>query len=78
MNNKLNGKTFVITGSLNKFRNRDEVKQRIEDCGGIVAGSISKKTNFLVCNEASTSSKYKKAQELGVSIITEDDLLDML
>ena len=78
VNNKLNGKTFVITGSLNKLSNRDEAKQRIEDCGGIVAGSISKKTNFLVCNEVSTSSKYKKAQELGVPIITEDDLLEML
>ena len=78
VNNKLNGKTFVITGSLNKFSNRGEAKQRIENCGGIVASSISKKTNFLVCNEASTSSKYKKAQELGIPIITEDDLLEML
>lgn len=78
VNNKLNGKIFVITGSLHKLSNRDEAKQRIEDCGGIVAGSISKKTNFLVCNEVSTSSKYKKAQELGVPIITEDDLLEML
>lgn len=75
----LAGLTFVITGSVNKFANRDEVKAKIEALGGKVAGSVSKNTNFLVNNDVnSTSSKNKKAKELGVSIITEDELIKMM
>ena len=75
----LQGKTFVITGSLEHFENRDAAKARIQDLGGKVAGSVSKKTDYLVNNDiASTSSKNKKAKELGIPIITEQDLLDLL
>lgn len=77
-NTSLNCKTFVITGSLHKFENRDKVKKAIEDCGGKVTGSVSKNTSFLVCNEDAGSSKSKKAHELGVSIITEEELITML
>lgn len=77
-NTSLNGKTFVITGSLHKFENRDKVKKAIEDCGGKVTGSVSKNTSFLVCNEDAGSSKSKKAHELGVPVITEEDLIIML
>ena len=77
-NTSLNGKTFVITGSLHKFENRDKAKKAIEDCGGKVAGSVSKNTSFLVCNEDAGSSKSKKAKELGVSVITEEELITML
>lgn len=77
-NTSLNGKTFVITGSLHKFENRDKAKKAIEDCGGKVAGSVSKNTSFLVCNEDAGSSKSKKAKELGVPVITEEELITML
>lgn len=77
-NDKLSGLTFVITGSLEQFSNRDEAKEKIESLGGKVSGSISSKTDFLVCNEQSNSSKYKKAQSLGVKIIDENELLNML
>lgn len=77
-NTSLNGKTFVITGSLHKFENRDKVKKAIEDCGGKVTGSVSKNTSFLVCNEDAGSSKSKKAHELGVPVITEEELITML
>ena len=76
---KLKGQTFVITGSLHCFSNRDELKDKIESLGGKVSGSVSKKTNYLICNDNdTTSSKCQKATELGVAIITEDDLLTML
>ena len=75
----LNGKVFVITGSLNSFANRDEAKDRIEKLGGKVTGSVTKKTDYLVNNDInSTSGKNKKAKELGVPIISEEDLLAML
>lgn len=75
----LNGMTFVITGSLNAFSNRDEAKERIEAAGGKVTGSVTSKTNYLVNNDInSTSGKNKKAKELGVKIITEEELLNML
>lgn len=75
----LSNKTFVITGSLNHFENRDAAKDAIEKAGGKVAGSVSKKTNYLVNNDVnSTSSKNKKAKELGIPIITEDELIEML
>ena len=77
-NTSLNGKTFVITGSLHKFENRDKAKKAIEDCGGKVAGSVSKNTSFLVCNDDAGSSKSKKAKELGVPVITEEELITML
>lgn len=78
-NVNLDGKTFVITGSLNTFENRDAAKDMIESLGGKVSGSVSKKTSYLVNNDiTSTSGKNKKAKELGVPIITEDELIKML
>lgn len=75
----LAGRTFVITGSLHHFSNRNECKKRIEDLGGKVAGSVSSKTDYLVNNDAgSGSSKNKKAKELQIPIITEEELLPML
>ena len=77
--NNLSGKTFVITGSLIYFSNRDEAKEKIESLGGKVSGSVSKKTDYLVCNDdKSTSSKMKKAKEFGVKIISEVELAEML
>ena len=78
-NASLSGLTFVITGSLNHFANRDEAKEKIERLGGKVSGSVSAKTSYLVNNDiTSTSGKNKKAQELGIKIINEDELLKML
>lgn len=74
----LSGLTFCITGSLNHFTNRDEAKEKIEQAGGKVSGSVSAKTDYLVCNEASNSSKYKKAISLAIKIINENDLVEML
>ncbi|MCL2350399.1 MAG: hypothetical protein FWC67_02855, partial [Defluviitaleaceae bacterium] len=72
------GKTFVITGDLTHFKNRKELVDKIEVAGGKVAGSVSKKTDYLINNDTqSASSKNKKAQELGVSIISEQDFLDL-
>lgn len=76
--NSLQNKTFVITGSLNHFANRDEAKEKIESFGGKVSNSISKKTNYLVCNQESNSSKCKKAKEMGIEILTEEELIEML
>jgi len=73
------GKTFVITGSLNTFENRDEMKDFIEKRGGKVAGSVSKNTDYLINNDVlSNSSKNKKAKELSVPIISEEDFRNML
>ena len=73
------GKVFVITGSLEHFTNRNELKELIEKNGGKVSGSVSSKTNFLINNDtASNSSKNKKAKELGVEIISEVDFLKLL
>lgn len=78
-NTNLSGKTFVITGSLNHFTNRDEIKEKIEQLGGKVSGSVSAKTNYLVNNDInSTSSKNKKAKSLNIPIISEDELIEML
>ena len=75
----LKGMTFVITGSLNHFANRQECKDKIESLGGKVAGSVSKKTSYLVNNDiTSMSSKNKKAKELSVPIINEDKLCQIL
>ena len=69
------GLTFVITGSLNYFENRDALKAAIEQAGGKVAGSVSKKTSYLVNNDVnSTSGKNKKAKEVGVPIIDEETI----
>ncbi len=77
--NVLAGKTFVITGSLNHFGNRGELKSLIEDGGGKVSGSVSAKTSYLINNDAtSSSSKNKKAAEVGVPVITEEQFLDMI
>lgn len=77
ISNSLEGKVFCITGSLNCFTNRDEVKEKIESLGGKVSNTVNAKTDYLVCNEASNSSKYKKAQSLGVKIVNEDELIKM-
>ena len=75
----LTGKTFVITGSLNHFVNRDEAKEKIEAVGGKVSGSVSAKTSYLVNNDVtSTSGKNKKAKELNIPIISEEELIKML
>lgn len=77
--NKLEGKVFVITGSLNQFANRDEAKNKIELLGGKVYGSISAKTSYLVNNDInSTSSKNKKAKQLNIPIITEKELISII
>ena len=71
------GLTFVITGSLNSFENRNALKAIIEERGGKVAGSVSAKTTALINNDAtSNSSKNKTAKSLGVTIITEDDFIN--
>ena len=73
---KLAGKTFVITGSLNRYASRNELKDIIEGLGGKVAGSVSNNTTCLINNDVtSSSSKNKKAKELGVAIISEDDFI---
>lgn len=77
--NSLNGKIFVITGKLNHFVNRDELVAKIEELGGKASGSVSKNTAYLINNDvSSTSGKNKKAKELGVPIISEDDFLEMV
>lgn len=76
---RLEGKTFVITGSLNHYENRDALKAAIEAEGGKAAGSVSKKTDYLINNDAaSASSKNKKAKELGIPILTEEEFLELL
>jgi DNA ligase (NAD+) len=69
----------VITGSLKYFDNRTQLKEKIEELGGHVAGSVSGKTDYLINNDVtSTSSKNKKARELGVKIIDEETFLGMI
>lgn len=73
----LSGLVFVITGSLEHFENRSALKETIENAGGKVTGSVTKKTSYLINNDiASTSSKNKKAKELGVPIITEEQAME--
>ena len=75
----LTGKTFVITGKVYHYENRDAVKAAIEAAGGKTASSVSAKTDYLINNDiTSGSSKNKKAKELGVPIITEEDFMKML
>lgn len=78
-NKDLDGLTFVITGSLNKFTNRDTMIEFIEEHGGKVVTSISSKVNYLINNDiTSTSTKNNKAKELGISIIDEDKFLELI
>jgi len=73
------GKIFVITGSLEHFKNRNALKELLEEKGAKVAGSVSSKTSYLINNDAaSASSKNKKARELGVSVITEEELMALM
>ena len=74
----LKGRVFVVTGSLNYFVNRNELKEQIEKRGGKVTGSVTGKTDYLINNDtASSSSKNKKAKELGIPIISEEDFLKL-
>ncbi len=76
---KLANQTFVITGSVFHFKNRNELKEKIESLGGKVTGSVTKKTKYLINNDKeSSSSKNKKAKELGILIISEEDFLSMI
>ena len=75
----LAGINFVITGSVEHFSNRGEVKEEIEKRGGKVTGSVTSKTNYLINNDVnSTSSKNRKARELGIPIISEEEFMKML
>lgn len=79
INNNLQGKTFCITGSLIRFANRDALVESITANGGKVVGSVSKNTNYLLTNDkTSGSSKNKKADELGIPVISEDEYLEMI
>lgn len=74
----LEGKVFVITGSVNHFTNRNELKAFIESKGGKVTGSVTSKTDYLINNDTtSNSSKNKKAKELNIPILSEEDFLEM-
>lgn len=76
---KLSGMTFVITGKLKTFANRDEIKNFIESNGGKVTGSVSRKTSYLINNDKnSTSSKNKTAMDYGVPIVTEEEFMKIL
>ena len=75
--NPFTGKTLCVTGKLNHFT-RDSINAKIAELGAKAAGSVSKNTDYLITNEASGSSKYKKAVELNVPIITEEEFLKMI
>mgnify|MGYP000391560867 FL=1 len=75
---KFAGMSFVVTGSVNHFANRNEVKELVEKMGGKVTGSVTKKTNYLINNDVeSASSKNRKAKELGVPIISEEEFIEL-
>ena len=74
--NPFNSKTLCVTGKLNTFT-RDSINAKISELGAKAASSVSKNTDYLITNEASGSSKYKKAVELNIPIITEEDFLKM-
>ena len=77
--NTLQGKTFVVTGSVNHYKNRDELKADIVSHGGTVVGSVSSKTSYLINNDInSTSSKNQKAKSLNIPIILEEEFLSMI
>ena len=74
---ELKGRTYVVTGDLNHFANRNALTEYIEQRGGKVAGSVSGKTTALINNDVtSNSGKNKKAKELGIRIMTEEELLE--
>ena len=76
---KFAGLTFVITGTLNHFENRKKLQEVIEAEGGKASGSVTSKTAYLINNDTSSnSSKNKKAKELGIPIISEEEFLNML
>lgn len=75
--NQFTGKTLCVTGKLNYFT-RDSINEKIVSLGAKAASSVSKKTDYLITNEASGSSKYKKAIDLGIPVITEDEFLSMI
>lgn len=78
IDSKISGKTFVITGSVYTYKNRDSLKEFIEQRGGKVSGSVSSKTDYLINNDTtSTSGKNKKAKELGIPIISEEEFNNM-
>lgn len=77
VDNPFNGKILCVTGKLNHFT-RDSINAKISELGAKAASSVSKKTDYLITNEQSGSSKYKKAVELNIPIITEDEFLNML
>ena len=75
----LSGKTFVITGSLNHYKNRNELVSVIESIGGKVSGNVSSKTNYLINNDTqSSSSKNQKAKQLNIPIISEVEFINMI
>ena len=75
----LSGKIFVITGCLTHYKNRDELVNVIESMDGKVSGSVSSKTSYLINNDTeSNSSKNKKAKQLGIPIISEQDFINMI
>ena len=76
IDNRFAGKIFVLTGVLSKFT-REEATQRIELLGGKASGSVSKKTSFVIVGE-NAGSKERKARELGIPILSEDDFLEMI
>lgn len=77
-NSSLEGKQFVITGSVEHFANRAQLKEYIEERGGKVTGSVTSKTHYLINNDTtSNSSKNKKAKDLGIPILSEEDFLKM-
>ena len=73
---KLAGMNFCVTGEVHKFANRKELEMFIEMNGGKTQSGVSKKTNYLICNEASESGKYVTATKLGIPIITEDEFIE--
>jgi DNA ligase (NAD+) len=77
IDNPFTGKTLVVTGKLNHFT-RDSINEKIASLGAKTAGSVSKKTDYLITNEQSGSSKYKKAVELNIPIITEEEFMNMI
>jgi DNA ligase (NAD+) len=76
-NNPFTGKSICVTGKLTNFT-RDSINEKITAIGAKVANSVSKKTDYLITNESSSSSKYKKAVELNISIITENEFITMI
>ena len=77
LTHQLDGKTFVVSGVFSRF-SRDEIKAHIEQHGGKVSGSISGKTDYVLAGEKMGPEKLKKAEKLGVPIISEEDYLRML